>query len=261
MRSNRSGFTLLEVMVAVAILAGALTFILSAQGGLAASNQAAANRGSAIHYGRCKMTELEERLLRMGYPEIDDLQSAVSCCGDDSGNFRCDTRIEKVELPQPPQNTLGDGGLSALAGGDGGAGAASAMGTVLNPAGGAGLNLDTDAGLANLGQQIQGQVPGGTAGLFSMAMTFVYPTMKMMMEASIRRLTVAVKWKDGSKARELTFVQYVTNPQRGGFIAGVVDPNAAPGGSAAPGGTGAPGAPGAPGSPASPSKGTSGVMR
>lgn len=246
------GFTLLEVMVAVAILGLALTVILSAQGGLAASNQAAANMGGAVHYGRCKMQELEERLLRTGYPEIDDLQSGLPCCGDDSGNFRCDTRIEKIELPQPPQNTLGDGGLLSLTSGDGGgalgalaggAGSAGPGGAILNPAGGAGLNLD--AGIGGLSSQLSQTVPGGAAGLFSMAMSFVYPTMKMMMEASIRRLTVTVRWKDGRKDRELALVQYVTNPQRGGFISGVIDPNAAAAGTAGAAGAASPAGTGA----------------
>ena len=75
--------------------------------------------------------------------------------------------------------------------------------------------------------------PGQT---FRGTITFVYPTMKMMMEASIRRLTVTVRWKDGRKDRELALVQYVTNPQRGGFISGVIDPNAAAGGAPAAGG-------------------------
>jgi general secretion pathway protein I len=246
-RANDRGFTLLEVMVAVAILGLALTAILSAQGGLAAGNQSAANAGSAMGYGRCKMTELEERLLRLGYPEIDDLQTSVSCCGDDSGNFKCDTRIEKIELPQPPGMGGSDGGLN-LGSGDGGMLSASSIpGTMMNPAGGAGLDFNMDAGLQGLGQQLNQQVPGGTAGLFSMAMSFVYPTMKLMMEASIRRLTVTVRWKEGIKNRDFTLVQYVTNPQRGGFISGVVDPNAA--GSASPSTPGSPGA-ASPGSPA-----------
>ncbi len=228
-------------MVAVAILGLALTVILSAQGGLAASNQSAANMGGAVHYGRCKMTEVEERLLRLGYPEIDDLQSGIPCCNDESGNFRCDTRVEKIELPQPPQNTLGDGGMLSLSSGEGGLGGAAggAAGGMLNPAGGAGLSLNMDAGLGGLGQQINSQVPGGASGLFSMAMTFVYPTLKLMMEASIRRLTVTVHWKDGRKERELALVQYVTSPKRGGFISGTVDPNANVAGAV-------PGAPGAP---------------
>ena len=61
-----SGFSLLEVMVAIAILGLVLTVILSAQGGLAASNRSSANMGQAVSLGRCKMSELEEKMLKLG---------------------------------------------------------------------------------------------------------------------------------------------------------------------------------------------------
>ena len=60
-RKIKRGFSLLEVMVAVAILGGSLVVILSAQTGLAASNRSAANMGQAVELGRCKMTEVEGR--------------------------------------------------------------------------------------------------------------------------------------------------------------------------------------------------------
>ena len=51
-----------------------------------------------------------------------------------------------------------------------------------------------------------------------MVMGLVYPSMKPMMEASLRRITITVHWKEGPNPQEFTIVQYVTNPQRGGFI-------------------------------------------
>ncbi|HXU81980.1 MAG TPA: prepilin-type N-terminal cleavage/methylation domain-containing protein, partial [Polyangia bacterium] len=111
MKRGERGFSLLEVMVAIAILALTLTVILSAQGGLAASNRSAANLGVATNLARCKMTELEEKLLKMGYPELDQIETETSCCEDaDREGFKCDIKVEKVELPNPPQNSLGDGG-------------------------------------------------------------------------------------------------------------------------------------------------------
>jgi general secretion pathway protein I len=65
---TRRGFSLLEVMVAVAILGLTLSVILSAQGGLAASNRSAANMGTAANLGRCKMTEAEEKAVRAWRP-------------------------------------------------------------------------------------------------------------------------------------------------------------------------------------------------
>ena len=107
------GFSLLEVMVAVGILGLTLTVILSAQGGLAASNKMAANMGIASTVARCQMTEVEERLTKLGYPLVDDIQTDIPCCNDNTeGSFRCDMRVEKVVLPNPPSSSLGDGGSS-----------------------------------------------------------------------------------------------------------------------------------------------------
>jgi len=107
-------FSLLEVMVAVGILGLTLTVILSAQGGLAASNKMAANMGIASTVGRCKMTEMEEKLQKLGYPAVEDIQTDVACCNDNTDNgFLCDTKVEKVTLPNPPENSIdGGGGLS-----------------------------------------------------------------------------------------------------------------------------------------------------
>ncbi len=247
MRPSSRAFSLLEVMVAVSILGLALTVILSAQGGLAASNKMAANMGLATSLARCKMTELEERLMKLGYPELDQIDAQMQCCeGVETPNFTCDTRVEKVMLPNPPDNTLGDGGFMASPSGSGPGGIAGLppipglAGS--NPAGSGQLSLDMDAGLQNMGTQLQGQLSamGGAQGLLSMVMGIVYPSLKPMMENSIRRLTVKVKWKEGPNEKEFAVVQYVTNPQRSGFIGGVpgVDGGLAP----APSGAGTPAA-------------------
>ena len=228
MSARRRGFSLLEVMVAIAILGLVLTVILSAQGGLAASNRSAANMGQAVSLGRCKMSEIEEKLLKLGYPELDAIDPGVACCEDEKSDpFSCDTRIEKVEMPNfNSGNSLGDGG--ALVGRGADQGTAGIPGLV-NPAGsGGGLNLDVDAGLAGIGASLTSQIGGGGAGaqgLLSMVMGIIYPSIKPMFEASIRRLTVTVKWKEGTNARELPLVQYVTNPQRGGFAGSALLPD------------------------------------
>ncbi len=223
---GREAFSLLEVMVAVAILGLTLTVILSAQGGLAASNKMAANMGLATTVARCKMTEMEEKILKLGYPAIEDINLDVMCCNDtDDGVFRCDSRVEKVTLPNPPDNSL-DGGssmaLSALASAaaPGASGGPPSLGSIASGLGGAGL--DFDGGLQGLGAGVMNQVGGaGAQGLLQMVMGMVYPMLKPMFEASIRRLTVTVKWKEGPNAKELTLIQYVTNPQQAGFVAGV----------------------------------------
>jgi general secretion pathway protein I len=235
MRSR--GFSLLEVMVALAIFGLMITGILAAQGGLAASNKRASDMGEATTLARCKMTELEEKLLKLGYPAIDDIDNGVECCeGTDTSTFSCDYKVEKIIMPDPPESA----GLDM----DGGA-ASQLMG--LSGDGGMNAGLDFDGGLNSigslLGQQGSGQT-GGAAGLVDMAMGIVYPMMKPMMEASIRKITVTVRWKEGPTAQSFVLAQYVTNPQSGGFAGGLFG-----GGDGGAPATGTPGAamPGAPG--------------
>src|ERR1700689_1577438 len=96
-RKTLLGFSLLEIMVAMAILGLALTVILSAQGGLAASNRSAANMGTAETLARCKMSEIEEKTTKLGYQPVDQIDENVPCCDEQlrEDTFICDTRIEK----------------------------------------------------------------------------------------------------------------------------------------------------------------------
>ena len=43
----------------------------------------------------------------------------------------------------------------------------------------------------------------GTSGMEGMVMGFVYPSLKPMLEASIRRVTVKVMWREGQRERDL----------------------------------------------------------
>lgn len=259
---RRRGFSLLEVMVAIAILGLSLTVILSAQGGLAASNRSAANMGQAVSLGRCKMTEIEENLLRLGYQEIDQIDENVPCCLDGTPEgFTCDTRVEKIEMPNATPGSTGvDGGIM---------GVASSM-MQQNAAGGPGLNLGMDGGLGGLGAmgtQLGAQIPGagpggaGAEGLLGMVMGFLYPSIKPMYEAAIRRITVTVRWKEGPNARELPITEFVTNPARGGFAGSALmaDGGAMDFGAPAPNGSGTPGGRTSPTGASSPTGGPAGA--
>src|SRR5262249_21601545 len=95
MSARVRGFTLLEVMVAVAILGLSLTAILSAQAGSFAASAHARNISVATGLARCKMSEIEEHLLRDGYPELDEADNGVCCEGDETPNMRCAWKVEK----------------------------------------------------------------------------------------------------------------------------------------------------------------------
>lgn len=239
-RQRRAGFTLLEVLVAVSILGLGLTVILSSQVGLFSSSQRAGNLSLATHLARCRMNETEVELLKEGYPVIDETKDEGPCCEEESeSRFRCSWVIQRIELPQPAGE--GDGGVDPAAALGGDAGALGPLGALAgNPMAGGGL--DALSGLGPLGAlaslpQSGGDAPadslggimgkaaaGGTEGIVSMVMGMVYPDLKRMLEASIRKVTVTVHWKEGRNERELQVTQFVTNPMQGG-----VDPNAAKG--------------------------------
>ena len=57
-------------------------------------------------------------------------------------------------------------------------------------------------------------------------MSIVYPSLKPMLEASIRKVTVVVLWKEGIKPQELEIVQWLTNPMKANLLSGAIDPSA-----------------------------------
>jgi general secretion pathway protein I len=217
--SGRRGFTLLEVLVAIAILGMGLTVILSSQVGLFSSAQRAQTMTLATNLARCKMSEQEVDLLQKGYPLVESHDEGDCCEDEDSRGFRCEWKVERVELPQPQElSSSGDGGI----GDQGGLGALGALASVQQSGG---ASLGGDAGIGGLASLLSGAAAGGgTQGMAPLVMSLVYPDLKPMLEASIRKVTVSVKWKEGSKERNFDLVQYVTNPQQGGL-----DPNAAKG--------------------------------
>jgi general secretion pathway protein I len=207
--SARRGFTLLEVMMAVAILGLGLSVLLGAQTGLFASANRAEHISVATGLARCRMSELELELLQRGFPLIDQ-ESEGDCCMDEiTEGYDCAWKIQTIELPEPPEMSAEmDGGSS-------------------------GPDLDSEgtgpmAALMQLQQGVQtpGEAPdigamateltstmGGSEGIAGMFMGMVYPSLKPMLEASIRKVTVSVRWREGVRQRTLDVTQYVTDPQ------------------------------------------------
>ena len=205
-------------MVAVAILGLSLTVILSAQAGLYSGGAYAQHTSVAIGLARCRMTELEEELLKLGYPQTDQKDEGACCQDDSRQDMRCSWKVEKIELPQakPPELASSAGGL-ALGTPPAGS-AASPLGMVTQLASNP-QALSGDGGIAAITSALKDQ--GGTAGIEAMAMSFVYPTLKLMLEASIRKVTVTVNWKEGLRERDITVVQYVTRPVSGPATGGI----------------------------------------
>jgi general secretion pathway protein I len=228
--------------MAVALFGAVVTIILSAQAGLVASDRTATNISQAIELGRCRMSEIEEKQLKLGFPEIEEKDTSPICCNEkENAGFTCEWKVERVLLPQPI-SLGGDGGLSSILGGglglDGGIPSPGSIGTSLatpmgtmavNPMGGA--SLDFDAGLQNMGMGLQQSFGGaGMSGLLSLVFGLVYPSLKPMLEAAIRKVTVIVHWTEGRQARDFTLQQYITNPSRAGLLGALAEAGVGEGG-------------------------------
>lgn len=221
------GFTLLEVMISVAILAMGLSTVFG-------SNVIAARRVAharmvtqAALLGQCRMTGVESYVRKNQLPQIDEnlddppAGGAEACC---EAPFTCEAKIEKIELPDPPEVSSAAGAdmlstaAAAMAGSQfGGApGAGGAGGAAANPLAGLAGAL---GGLGGAG----GAAPGSGAmsgaggapdisGIQTQLLTSIYPTLKPLLEGAIRKVTVRVVWNEGSRENSISIVQYVTNP-------------------------------------------------
>jgi general secretion pathway protein I len=232
----RRGFTLLEVLVALAILGLGLVIILSSQAGLFSSTSRGEHLTVASNLLRCKMSEIELSLDQKGFQLTDETDEG-ECCAEEGEGYTCSWKIERVELPPLPEASPdGDGGAPGPAGSAGLKGPGNlAMGSALPPGPGtAPGSTDTGAGgplgalmsiqatqgaslgdKATPGSVMQQLSPSGTSGMEGMVMGFVYPSLKPMLEASIRRVTVKVKWREGKRDRDLEVTQFLTRPQEG----------------------------------------------
>jgi general secretion pathway protein I len=225
-RSSSRAFTLLEVLVAIAILGLGLVVILSSQAGLFSSASRGAHLTVASNLVRCKMSEIELMLEQKGF-SLTDENDEGDCCEDESDGYTCSWKIERVELPPLPEAAAEEGGAAGPAGsaglkgpGDlalgtppgGDAAAAGPLGALMGIAATQGASLGDKATPGSVMQQLGST---GASGMEGMVMGFVYPSLKPMLEASIRRVTVKVKWTEGQRARDLEVTQFVTRPQEG----------------------------------------------
>ncbi len=226
-RACGRGFTLLEVLVAIAILGLGLVVILSSQAGLFAGASRGEHLTVASNLLRCKMSEIELTLAQKGF-SLTDENDEGDCCEDEGEGYTCSWRIERVELPPLPEPASDQDGAAGPAGsaglkGPGGLGFDAPPGAAAPGAGGplgALMNISASQGAslgdkATPGSVMQQLGSTGASGMEGMVMGFVYPSLKPMLEASIRRVTVSVKWSEGQRKRDLEVTQFVTRPQEG----------------------------------------------
>lgn len=225
---RQSGFTLIEVMIALAILATALTILLRGAAINVSSSQRAQIMTAATELARSKMYDIEETLLEKGFGELEE---------DEEGDFEDEGwpqikwkyQIVKIELPN----------VEAMQGfgGEGEEGEEGQSGGMLG-------------GLMGMAGGLGGEDGGAGAGLISSQ----FELFSNIMEESIRKVHLTIDYKVAGSKEEFSVDCYFTDPAAVQRVINLGPGAAEEGGDAATGDTGGGSSP-----TAGPTTGRSGV--
>ena len=204
----RRGFTLIEVMVAVAILAMSLTAIFSSEAGAAKVALRSRKIGIAALAARCKMNEIEEQIAKEGLPALFDSGSDACCEETPTEGVTCDWEIELVTLPDTmfaPEEPEPEGTDKPTGPGD-----KTGDKPPTDPSNKTQKGPPTDPMMAlrDIDPE-EALAGGGLGGMAAMALGYAYPVLKPAFEAQIRRATVTVHWREGSRDHSFDVTQYI----------------------------------------------------
>jgi general secretion pathway protein I len=169
------GFTLLEVMVALAILASTLVVLLQIiTNNIRATNHAKLTTAATL-LARAKMTDIEDGVLENGFST--DTETAKGTFRDQGySDFRWDSSIERIELPTDMKQL-------------------------------AEVQATDDSKSKDPMQALTGMV----GGLMS---TFMEP-IRVGLEESVRRVTLTITWNEvGRRDQTLQIVTYLTDSSK-----------------------------------------------
>jgi len=202
------GFTLIEVMLALAILGLSLVVLVRSVAGNITAAQDSFYIGVATDLARGKMYDIEEHLAQEGFQETEEEEE-----GDFSDEgwpaIKWKYLIEPVELPNIDtlmnlsQEQPGEGGGSGSGSGEGEEGQSdldkfqsSALGGMLGMLGMGGGATDS------------GGNAGNTAGFLQMG----YPMVQQVLKASIRKISLTIDYDNGFHKETFKIILYVTDP-------------------------------------------------
>jgi len=191
------GFTLLEVMIAVAILGLSLTAIFSSEVGAANVAARARRQNVAVTLARCKMGEIEQTIAIEGLPALEKKDTDNCCEHAPVKGFECEWIVDRIILPE-----LGaqDDEEDEDGGGD----------TKDSPKD---IVAEVADEVSSQGPTSQEVVAGQAGNLAMLALQLGFPILKPFLEEQVRRAAVSVRWKEGSKERGFDVIQFLVSDQ------------------------------------------------
>ncbi|MGB8330936.1 MAG: prepilin-type N-terminal cleavage/methylation domain-containing protein [Polyangiales bacterium] len=193
---RRRGFTLLEVMIAVAILGLSLTAIFSSEVGAANVAARARRQNVAATLARCKMGEIEQDIAIEGLPAIEKKDTDNCCDHAPVEGFECEWIIERIILPEFGTQDDEDDDPN-----DGSADTPKS------------LVAEASAEVTSKGASAQDAIAGQAGNLAVLALQLGFPVLKPFLEEQVRRATVSVHWEEGPTERGFDVIQYIVSEQ------------------------------------------------
>lgn len=175
---SRSGFTLLEVMVSLGILAVALMAIADLNGGAIRMHVYSRELTKAVQLARGKMLDLQTQLRKDGLSDFSK-EYAGDFSDEKESNFKWRATVVKPEIELDPQQLTG------------------------MVAGGLGLGGDS----ANSGEPETDLMSmlGPMAGMIGAQVT----QMQEALKDSVREVHLTVSWKQGAKEESFEVVEHI----------------------------------------------------
>ncbi len=225
------GFTLIEVLVAVAILGVGFSAIFVSQYVSFAKIKHTRYVNESTGLARCKMSEIEWDLQQNGY-QVTDVNEKGPCCeGAESSELQCSWTVATVKFPEAKFGKLdletdldlggspgGPSVLSSLSGPSAGTGpGAAALGFLKTGS----ATMSKGGDLSGIADSFLSGSDGAKDGISALLMQIVYPDVKAIFEAGTRKITVTVTWFEGREQHVNTIEQWVTSSKDAGIGANV----------------------------------------
>lgn len=196
------GFTLLEVMVSLALLAAALMAVADLAGNALRNHAYARDLSAATLLARGKMAELEQKYEDQGFKDFDE---------EEEGNFSESGRPDihwKLELLKPSADLSAEQLMAMLAGTTD---VDQLMAKVLGSAGGSALAGASSSASGPSGATSVSPLAGVVTNLLKTQLTAFGEIVKR----SLREMRLTVSWRDGAVARGFTVTTHllVLNPR------------------------------------------------
>jgi prepilin-type N-terminal cleavage/methylation domain-containing protein len=191
------GFSLLEVLIALAILSMTMTAILGRQGNILQYSHFIRHATISAQIARVRLLDVEH-VYRKDCFETEDGQVFDDACGDEGlfRDFHCNitcVRMEADEQVIEEINGQVEQMMSALSGNE---------------------DLDELSDRTQLSGGVESMMPSIDPAMMAQAagmLTGFIPTFIQILDQKVRKVTLIVTWQEGKKTRTQTFSQYIVN--------------------------------------------------